>query len=45
MTDNEFIYFKTRTILNLVLLDYLDSPEVDAYRLDVLNKLKEDLLT
>lgn len=35
-----FTQFEVRDILNEVLLDYLDSKEVDSYRLDILQKLK-----
>ena len=41
MEELKFTYFEIRDILNGVLLDYLDNQSVDAYRLDVLNKLKE----
>ena len=33
-------YTEIRDILNGVLLDYLDNQSVDAYRLEVLDKLK-----
>ncbi len=40
MEDSKFTYFEVRDILNGVLLDYLDNLSVDAYRLEVLDKLK-----
>lgn len=36
-----FTQYEVRDILNEVLLDYLDKPSVDAYRLDVLKKLEK----
>lgn len=40
-TQNTFTKYEVRDILNGVLLDYLDKPSVDAYRLDVLKKFEK----
>ena len=40
-TQNTFIKYEVRDILNGVLLDYLDKPSVDAYRLDVLKQFEK----
>ena len=39
--EKTFTYFEIRDILNGVLLDYLDKPSVDTYRLDVLKKFEK----
>ena len=42
-TQKTFTKYEVRDILNGVLLDYLDKPSVDAYRLDVLKQFEKEV--